>query len=172
MLQEHALSQVKKLKINGASAKTSIMKPAVLGLLTGAVAVAVMALLLGTRRPLQTDPDFAEIAPQLFRHNFEMNLGIIVPVATFLIQLQQSSWVLVDTGAGTEQHCKSLIKGVKAKLGSADDRLRLVLRELRGPKHAWPDQLSCMTSGLLPLRQSSQPAQHAVDPKPCNAMQS
>eukprot|EP00891_Asterochloris_glomerata_P008715 jgi/Astpho2/8715/Aster-05280 len=83
--------------------------------------------MLGTRRPLQTDPDFEEIAPQIFRHNFEMNLGIIVPVATFLLQLQQSSWVLVDTGAGTEQHCKSLIKGVKAKLGSADDKLRLIL---------------------------------------------
>ena len=109
------------------------MRAAVLGLLTGAVAVAVLALMLGTRRPLQTDPDFEEIAPQIFRHNFEMNLGIIVPVATFLLQLQQSSWVLVDTGAGTEQHCKSLIKGVKAKLGSADDKLRLILRELQWP---------------------------------------
>ena len=104
-----------------------------LGLLTAAVAVAVLALLLGARRTLQTDPDFVEIAPQVFRHNFEMNVGIIIPVATFLLQLQQSSWVLVDTGAGGEQHCKSLIKGVKAKLGSADDKLRLILRELRWP---------------------------------------
>ena len=105
-----------------------------LGLLTGAVAVAGLALLLGARRPLQTDPDFAEVAPQVFRHNFEMNVGIIIPVATFLLQLQQSSWVLVDTGAGSEQHCKSLIKGIKAKLGSADNKLRLILRELRLPR--------------------------------------
>ena len=104
-----------------------------LGLLTGAVAVAGLALLLGTRRPLQTDPDFAEVAHQVFRHNFDMNVGIVIPVATFLLQLQQSSWVLVDTGAGSEQHCKSLIKGIKAKLGSADNKLRLILRELRRP---------------------------------------
>ena len=67
-----------------------------LGLLTCAVAVALLALLLGTRRPLQTDPDFAGIAPQSFRHNFDMNAGVIMPVATFLLQLQQSSWVPVD----------------------------------------------------------------------------
>ena len=109
------------------------MRPAKLGLLACAVAVALLALLLGTRRPLQTDLDFAEIAPQIFRHNFEMKAGIIMPVATFLIQLQQSSWVLVDTGTGSEQHCRSLIQGVKAKLGSADDKLRLILRELRWP---------------------------------------
>ena len=109
------------------------MRPAVLGLPAGAVAVALLALLLGTRRPLQTDPSFAEVAPQIFRHNFEMNVGIIMPVASFLLQLQQSSWVLVDTGTGSEQHCKSLIKGVKAKLSSADDKLALILRELRWP---------------------------------------
>ena len=108
------------------------MRPAVLGLLT-AVAVALLALLLGTKRPLQTDPSFTEVAPQIFRHNFEMNAGIIMPVATFLRQLQQGGWALVDTGTGSEQHCKSLMKGVRAKLGSSDDKLRLILRELRCP---------------------------------------
>ena len=68
-----------------------------------------------------------------------MNVGIIMPVATFLLQLQQSSWVLVDTGTGSDQHCKSLMKGIKAKIGSAEGKLRLILRELRWPSmHGLP----------------------------------
>lgn len=79
------------------------------------------------RQPASALPAFQQIRVRLHRLNYELKLPLLVPlpVATWLIDVGQRSWVLVDAGINMPKNQQAVIEGVRKTLGP--DSLKLIL---------------------------------------------
>lgn len=81
----------------------------------------------GGAKPLQP---FEELSTGLYRHNYDFPFvpppALGCPVSTFLVKIDEKSWILVDTGAGG-RYQTSFQTALKKMLSGPDDKLRLVI---------------------------------------------
>ena len=81
------------------------------------------------RQPASALPVFERLLPGLHRLNYDLKLPLLapLPVATWLIDVGQQSWVLVDAGINMPKNQQAVIEGVRKTL--SPDSLKLILGE-------------------------------------------